>query len=113
MERDTFEELCRLLPDDVMKQETRMQKPVSLEKRIAVGLWRLSTGNSYRSCGLQFGLGKSTANLIYQEFEEAFCRKKDFFRCPYTVDKVQDAIDDFGAEYKFPQMVGAIDGSHM
>ena len=114
MERDTFEELCRLLRDDLMKQETRMRKPVSLEKRIAVGLWRLSTGNSYRSCGLQFGLGKSTAKIICQEFEEALCRKKDIFiRFPYTVDEVQDAIDNFEAEYKFPQVIGAIDGSHI
>ena len=49
MERDTFEELCWLLCDDLMKKETRMRKPVSLKKRIAVGLWRLSTGNSYWS----------------------------------------------------------------
>ena len=61
MERETFEELCRILRGDLMKQETRMRKPVSVEKRVDVGLWRLSTGNSYRSCGLQFGLGKSTA----------------------------------------------------
>ena len=52
--------------------------------------------------------------MICQEFEEALCHKKDFFiRFPYTVDEVQDAIDDFEAEYKFPQIVGAIDGSHV
>ena len=79
MEHDTFEELWRLLHDDLMKQETRMRKPLSLEKCIAVGLWRLSTGNSYRSYKLQFGLGKSTAKIICQEFEEALCRKEDFF----------------------------------
>ena len=64
MERETFEELCRIIRGDLMKRETRMRKPVSVEKRVAVGVWRLSTGNSYRSCGLQFGLGKSTAKEI-------------------------------------------------
>ena len=79
MERETFEELSRIIRGDLVKQETRMRKPVSLEKRIALGLWRLSTGNSYRSRGLQFGLGRSTAKVICQEFEEALCRKKDLF----------------------------------
>ena len=48
--RRNFEELSRILRGDLMKQETRMRKPASLEKRIAFGLWRLSTGNSYRLC---------------------------------------------------------------
>lgn len=111
MERETFEELSRIFRGDLMKQETRMRKPVSLEKRIAVGLWRLSTVNSYRSCGLQFGLGKSTAKVICQEFEEALCRKKDLFiRFPYTADEVQAVMNDFEEEYHFPQIVGAVDG---
>ena len=74
MERETFDELCRILRGDLTRQETRFRKPVSVEKRVAVGVWRLSTGNSYRSCGLQFGLGKSTAKVICQEVEEALCR---------------------------------------
>lgn len=114
MELETFEELCRVLRGDLIKQEMRMRKPVSIEKRVAVGLWRLSTGNSYRSCGLQFGLGKSTAKVICQEFEEALCqRKEQFIQFPYTEDEVQEAMDEFEQEYKFPQIVGAIDGCHI
>ena len=114
MERKTFEELSRIFRGDLMKQETRMRKPVSLEKRIAVGLWRLSTGNSYCSCGLQFGLGKSTAKVICQEFEEALCRKKDLFiPFPYMADEVQAVMNDFEEEYHFPQIVGAVDGCHI
>ena len=114
MERETFVELCRILRGDLMRQATRLRKPVSVEKRVAVGVWRLSTGNSYRSCGLQFGLGKSTAKVICQEFEEALCRIKDLFiRFPYSEDEVQEAMDTFEEEYKFPQIVGAIDGCHI
>ena len=91
-----------------------LRKPVSVEKRVAVGVWRLSTGNSYWSCGLQFGLGKSTAKVICQEFEEALCRKEELFIWfPYSEDEVQEAMDTFEEEYKFPQIVGAIDGCHM
>ena len=73
MEGETFDELCRILHGDLTRQQMRLRKPMSVEKCVAVGVLRLSTGNSYRSCGLQFGLGKSRAQVICQEFEEAFC----------------------------------------
>ena len=114
MELEMFDELCGILCGDLTRQETRSIKPVSVEKRLAVGVWRLSTGNSYGSCGLQFGLGKSTAEVICQEFEEALCRKRNLFiRFPHTEDEVQEAMDTFEEEYQFPQIVGAIDGCHI
>lgn len=114
MNRETFETLCDYLRNDLVRHETRMRRPVPVEKRIALGLWRLSTGNSYRSCGLQFGLGKSTAKTICQEFEEALCRRKDLFiRFPFDADEVRKATSDFEDQYHFPQVVGAIDGCHI
>ena len=41
-----FVELCRILRGDLTRQATRLRKPVSVEKRVAVGVWRLSTENS-------------------------------------------------------------------
>ena len=49
MERETFDELCRILRGDLTKQETRLRKPVSVEKRVAVGVWRLSTSRKVKS----------------------------------------------------------------
>ena len=69
--RQRFEYLCDLVRADLQKQHTRMRVPVSVEERVGLALWRLATGNSYRSCGLQFGLGKSTAKCICNEFEQA------------------------------------------
>ena len=79
MDHETFDKLCRILRGDLTRQEMRLRTPVSVEKHVAVGIWRLSTGNSYRSCGLQFGLGKSTAKVICQEFEESLFQKMDLF----------------------------------
>ena len=109
MESEKFEELSRILRGDLVKQETRMRKPLSLEK--GIGLWRLSTGNSYRLCGLHFDLGKSTAKVVCQEFEETLYRKKDLFiRFTCMADEVQEVMSDFEEEYHFPQIVGAVDG---
>ena len=74
MESEKFEELSRILRGVVVKQERRMRKPVSLERRI--GLWRLSTGKSYRLGGLRFDLGKSIAKVVCQEVDEALYRKQ-------------------------------------
>lgn len=110
----TFDVLCDFLRDDLQKQNTRMRQPVSVEKRVAVGLWGLATGNSYRTCGLQFGLGKSTAKVISQEFESALYRiKNNYTRFPFTEDEVREAMDRFEELYNFPQTIGAIDGCHI
>lgn len=70
---------CDLVKADLPKQQTRMRAPISVEERVGLALWRLATGNSYRSCGLQFGYGKSTAKYICSEFERALLRRKDQF----------------------------------
>ena len=64
MSRQTYDESCNVFRVDLIKQDTRVRHPVSVEKRMAVGLWRLATGDMYRSCGLQFGISESTAKVI-------------------------------------------------
>ena len=66
--RPTFNTLCDLLRGDLQKQHTRMRSPVSVEERVAVALWRLATGDSFKSCGLQFGIGMSSAKTICAEY---------------------------------------------
>ena len=41
--RDTFEYICGLVGPQLICQA------ITVEKRVAVGLWRLATGNSYRT----------------------------------------------------------------
>ena len=77
-------------------------------------MWRITTGNSFRSCGLQFGYGKSTAKGICEEFKKALARKKDqFMQFPVTREDIQNSIDEFEEKYGIPQIVGVIDGCHI
>ena len=109
-----FEYLCDLVRADLQKQQTRMRAPISVEERVGLALWRLATGNSYRSCGLQFGYGKSTAKYICNEFERALLRMKDqFIKFPLTRQEITDKVDEFEETYGIPQIVGAIDGCHI
>ena len=85
-----------------------------MEERVGLALWRLATGNSYRSCGLQFGLGKSTAKVICSEFEQAIFDLRDrFIKFPLTSEENGEKIEEFKELYGIPQIVGAIDGCHI
>ena len=112
--RETFDYLCDLVRVNLQKQHTRFRSPVSVEERVGLALWRLATGNSYRSCGLQFGLGKSTAKSICSEFEQAISNLKDrFIKFPLTIQEIRNKMDEFEESYGIPQIMGAIDGCHI
>ena len=83
-----------------------MRAPVSVEERVGLALLQLATGNSFRSCGLQFGYWKSTAKCICEEFEKALTGKKDqFIQFPVTREAIQNSIDEFEEKYSIPQIV--------
>lgn len=79
-------------------------------ERVGLALWRIATGNSFRSCGLQFGLGKSTEKYICVEFEQPLVLRNDqFIQFPITREAVQNwVMDEFEEKYAMPQIVGAI-----
>ena len=57
MSFDSFQALCRILSPFMAKRNTRFRAAVPIEKRVAIGLWRLGTGESYRSTSITFGVG--------------------------------------------------------
>ena len=92
-----------------------MRKLVSVEKHVAVGLFinfPLEKNIDDVNCSLAWEnlqlkwYVKSLRKLCVQKIEL-------FIRFPYTKDEVQEAIDAFEEEYKFSQIVGAIDRCHM
>ena len=114
MTRETFEYLCDLVRVNLQKQYTKFRSPVSVEERVGLALWRLATGNSYRSCGLQFGLGKSTAKSICSEFKQTILNLKDrFIKFPLTIQEIRNKMDEFEESYGIPQIMGAINGCHI
>ena len=66
--RQSFRFVCDLVRPKLARQDTNMRRAIPVEKRVAVALWRLATGNSYRSTGLVFGVGRCTAMKLKDEF---------------------------------------------
>ena len=85
----------------------------SRSKHVAFALWRLGSGNSYRSTAITFGIGKSSAIKRCHSFSEALNRRKNDFIClPAHEDDVKETINKF-EKLNFPHVVGAIDGTHV
>ena len=60
------------------KNRTVFGPAIPVEKRVAIGIWRLATGNSYRTVAKTFAVGKSTAVAITHEFCRALVKINPF-----------------------------------
>ena len=112
--RRTFEFIVRVAGPEMAKKDTTLRQSIPVHKRVAVALWRLAMGDTYRSTGLQFGIGRCTAMLIKQDFCNAIAKRaKEFIKFPETEQEVLQSIRLFTNKSPFPQVEGAIDGCHI
>ena len=65
MSVETFQYLSDLIGVNLQRLDNHFRKAIKDEKRLAIVIWRLSTGNSYRSVSKVFGAGKSTVIKIF------------------------------------------------
>ena len=78
------------------KSDTSFRKAIPLEKRVAVALWCLATGNSYRTTSKVFGIGLSTVAKIMYEFCEAILEiSHEFIHFPTNGRETAIAIQKF------------------
>ncbi|KAG6932912.1 hypothetical protein G0U57_020380, partial [Chelydra serpentina] len=110
MRKGTFLELCDLLSSALKCQDTQMRAALTIQKRVAIALWKLATPDSYRSVANQFGVGKSTVGVAVMQIANAIV--KLLLSKVVTLGNVQVIIDGFAA-MGFPNCGGAIDGTHI
>ena len=63
----------------IQQQDTILCAAILIKTRTMIALWRLATGDSYCSCGLMFGIAKSTAIEVCKDFIQALCQLKEQF----------------------------------
>ncbi|CAM5108549.1 unnamed protein product [Natator depressus] len=87
-----------------------MRAALSLEKRMAIALWKLATPDCYRSVTNQFGVGKSTFGLVLMEV----CRAINCILLwkTMTLGNVCDIVDAF-AQMGFPNCGREINGTYI
>ena len=112
-----FKCLHQLLNNENMaKADTVFQKAVPIKKHVRVGLWRLSTGNSFCTISKVFGIGKSTViKLVNKLISELVRMSPEFMKFPETTLETGAKIRSFCnfTGCKIPQVLGAIDKTHI
>ncbi|KYO31578.1 putative nuclease HARBI1 [Alligator mississippiensis] len=110
MSAGTFRALCAELAPALRRQRTRMRLPLSVEKRVAIALWKLATAACYRAVGAQFGVGRSTAGAVVLEVCRAIQRVL-LRRAVAWPGDARELLAGFGA-LGLPRCAGALGLAH-
>uniref|UniRef100_A0A8C8RP66 DDE Tnp4 domain-containing protein n=1 Tax=Pelusios castaneus TaxID=367368 RepID=A0A8C8RP66_9SAUR len=110
MRKATFLELCSELAPALRRKDTNMRSSLTVEKRVAIALWKMVTPDCYRSVANQFGVGRSTVGVALTQVCTAINRV--LLRRTVTLGNVSEIVDGFAA-MGFPNCGGAIDGTHI
>ena len=96
MTRNTFLEIVRIVQPVMEKRDAQLRRPIPKEKRRAIVLWRLSTGNSFHTTTKTFAVGKSTAVQINRDFSSEIQRlARRFIKFLNTRRETTEAIEKF------------------
>ncbi|XP_029164256.1 putative nuclease HARBI1 isoform X1 [Nylanderia fulva] len=109
----TFEMILSLIGPALKATGTEIgRKPISAEKQLYIALWFMATPDSYRSICVKFGVGKATAFRAVRHVTYAVhCIAPRFIQWPKDV--AIDTIEHFKKTCGFPNVIGAIDGTHI
>lgn len=105
----TFRYLVESCRPVLEHQTTRLMKPISVEKRVAVGLYRLCSSAEDRTIAHVFG--RSTVNVLYREVCRAVIDRIEWLQM-IRQDQMKDHMREFFTFSGFPQGIGALDGCH-
>lgn len=111
--RPTFEYICERLRKYLAPAETQVREPTSIEKQVAVALYKLASCAEYRVIANQFGISKSAVH----KYVYAFCialnaEFKDELAMP-SEQEAKSISRDFETMCGIPNIIGAIDGTHV
>ncbi|XP_077531229.1 uncharacterized protein LOC144143334 [Haemaphysalis longicornis] len=109
----TFRYLVESCRSSLERQTTVMKDPISVEKRVAVGLYRLCSTAEDRTIAHLFGIGRSTVNVLFREFcAVVITILEDDWVGMVPPDGMAAHMREFHAVTGFPKAVGALDGCH-
>ena len=114
MSKATFGVLCNQLKPYIQKIITTYRKLVSVDKQIAITIWHLATNTEYRTVSTLFGIGISTVCIIVCNTTCAVTQHllPLYVQMP-SQERLREIVLEFETLWGFPQVAGAIDGTHI
>ena len=96
------------------REKTNIRDTIPLPKRVAVALWWLGNGGSYRSIGQAFGISRSIVCRITKDFVGVMAFLRDrYIRWPRTIEECARSVKTFENLSPLPNVLGAIDRNHI
>ncbi|XP_051996795.1 uncharacterized protein zgc:113227 isoform X1 [Xyrauchen texanus] len=112
--RGSFDYIYCRLKHAMERRNTNFRLCIPVRKRIAIALWKLATGNEYKSASQLFGVGVSTVFNCVQDFCNGIIKVLLPVHIKFPDSrKLVEMADCFEDRWKVPQCVGVIDGSHI
>nr|XP_020167344.1 protein ANTAGONIST OF LIKE HETEROCHROMATIN PROTEIN 1-like [Aegilops tauschii subsp. strangulata] len=109
---DTFDMICDALGSAIAKEDTSLRPSIPVRQRVAVGIWRLATGEPLCIISGRFGIGLSTCHKIVLEVCTAIRQRlmPRFLRRP---DQAAIFKGSFKAISSMPDVVCVIYTTHI
>jgi len=104
---NTFEYIVNVVTKPMIRRNTTFREAIPIHKRVAIAVWRLATGNSYRSISKVFA--------ITLQFCAVLCIiAPQFIKFPTTEVETAMMVDLFriSTDCEIPQVVGCLDSTH-
>ncbi|XP_018312704.1 uncharacterized protein [Mycetomoellerius zeteki] len=116
MSKKTFNDLCFLLRPALEPKPLllKSREPLSVEKQVAVALYKLANYAEYSVVGNIFGIHKSTVKKCFFRVVNAVnnLMMKDYLQMPDTYEASEIAMN-FEITSHIPQIIGCIDDTHI
>ena len=106
-----FNELVQRLTPRLNKQGTNYHASLKPGLKVAITLWHLVSGNTYRNMQYAWRVPHNTISVVVREVVEEYTDELLF--CPTTKQGWRDLTDQWYQRWNFPNIVGAIDGKHV
>lgn len=113
--RSTYNVLVARLGPHLQRQDTNFRKAVTVHKRVAVALHRFASGANLQLIADLYGISVAAAQKIVIEFCDAIHKSglhDLYIKWPSSM-RMRSLSQEFQALQGIPNVIGAIDGSHI
>ena len=112
--KKTFNLIVSAVARDIKRKTTILREPISVEKRVAITMYFLSSTAEYRTIANLFGVSKAFVCLCIKDVCAAILKRlqSKYITIPKR-NELENIISKYKRKWGFPACFGAIDGTHI